>query len=216
MTPPWHRNEAHADAWPGRFGAPALRCQKRRLCAIRVLRAVLGRRKYYGGDMPLVAQRATTCRRRAQILKGQSGSGAVDFVVFCKCTLPAGMAVYRWSCNVCTWGDAGGGVASFRECLLQRVTKTPSVSPSCSGACGAGHCCMASASPFGFWNASARKPGRNTCCALSGDGCMTWRSGATRWGFMGDAPPRGTRWALAAVGWVLCDLRCFWSLALVG
>jgi hypothetical protein len=25
---------------------------------------------------------------------------------------------------------------------------------------------------------------------------MTWRSGATRWGFMGDAPPRGTRWAL--------------------
>jgi len=60
------------------------------------------------------------------------------------------MAVYRWSCNVCTWGDAGGGVASFRECLLQRVTKTPSVSPSCSGACGAGHCCMASASPLGF------------------------------------------------------------------
>lgn len=117
---------------------------------------------------PWSTQRAPTCRRRAQILKGQSGSGAVDFVVFCKCTLPAGMAVYRWSYNVCTWGDAGGGVASFRECLLQRVTKTPSVSPSCSGACGAGHCCMASASPFGFWNASARKPGRNTCCALIG------------------------------------------------
>jgi len=139
----------HAGRWTvQRFGpyVPSRRCQKRRLCAIRALRALLGRLKGYRGDRPLVAQRATTCRRRAQILKGQSGSGAVDFVVICKCTWPAGMAIHRRVYNLRTRVDAGGGVASFRECLLQRVTKTPSVSPSCSGACGAGHCCMASAS----------------------------------------------------------------------
>ena len=38
---------------------------------------------------------------------------------------------------------------------------------------------------------------------------MTWRSGATRWGFMGDAPPRGTGWALAAVGWVFVRFEMF-------
>ena len=100
----------HAGRWTvQRFGpyVPSRRCQKRRLCAIRALRALLGRLKGYRGDRPLVAQRATTCRRRAQILKGQSGIGAVDFVVICKCTWPAGMAIHRRVCNLRTRVDAG-------------------------------------------------------------------------------------------------------------